>query len=95
MNTKASQLWSLVWVLVMLAYGVYLLMYLQNSKKYMSQMSQKDQDFRKIALVVTIIQIVSSGLIALGLVIALLAGDNTSYAPSVTSPLPPGTMGWY
>ena len=92
-STKSIQLWSLVWALVMLAYGVYLMMYLQNSKKYASQMSMRDQDFRKIALVVTGIQIVMSGLIALGLIIALLAGDSTSYIP--VSPLPSGTMGWY
>lgn len=96
MNSKSIQLWSLVWVLLILGYGIYLAVYLKNSKKYVSQMSAQDQNVRKAALVITVIQVVTSGLIALGLVIALLSGDSVAYSPHI--PLPsnlPSNMGWF
>ena len=77
MNAKAHIVWSLIGSLVALVYAVYMLIYLNNTAKCDKYLTKQDQTFRKVAVVVTWITIVLSGLSALGAFVALIAGDMT------------------
>jgi len=57
-----------------LTYGIFMIIYLSNAKKCDKYMEQRDQRFRKAALVITWIGVVLSGLILFGLLVMLLSG---------------------
>jgi hypothetical protein len=91
MNQKAATAWGIVWAALSLVYGIFLLMYLNDNKKYASQMSKRDQNFRKAAVIITWVEIIATGAALIGLFISLFwGGGGGSEYPMMSSP-----MGFY
>lgn len=63
---------------LVLTYGIFMLLYLTDAKKCDKYMSSRDTNFRKVALVLTWIDVVVVGLGLLGIFIALVAGQGYS-----------------
>lgn len=76
MNAKAQLLVFLVAGILGFVYALFMVMYLNNTKKCEKVLSKHDKTFRKIALVVTWINLVLMGLYVVFTVIALLSGDK-------------------
>lgn len=67
---------------LVLTYGIFMLLYLTDAKKCDKYMSSRDANFRKVALVLTWIDVVVIGIGLLGIFIALLGGMSTNtYKP--------------
>lgn len=94
MNHKSAQLWSLVVYGLSLAYSIFLLVYLEDNKKFVPQMSDRDRRFRTAALVITWINIILMALAMVGIVIELISGEKSNYS-IVSSESPSELMGWY
>jgi hypothetical protein len=59
-----------------LTYGIFMIIYLSNAKKCDQYMNNRDQDFRKAALIITWVGVVLTGLILIGVLIMLLSGTR-------------------
>lgn len=77
MNAKAQLMIFLLVTLLGFVYAFFMIMYLNNTKKCEKGMSNRDKTFRKIALVITWINIVLLGLYIIVTVIALVSGDRS------------------
>jgi hypothetical protein len=77
MNEKVTLWTGLIFGGLALAYGIYMLMYLQDAKKCDAKLSKRDRQFRQAAVVITWIEVVMTGLSCLGLLIAILAGASS------------------
>lgn len=73
-NDKVALWTGLIYGSLALVYGIFMLMYLNDAKKCDPKLSKRDREFRKVAVVVTWIEIILSGLSVLACLIALLAG---------------------
>lgn len=63
---------------LVLTYGIFMLLYLTDAKKCDQYMSSRDANFRKVALVLTWIDVVVVGLSLVGIFIALVSGKGYS-----------------
>ena len=95
MNQKAAMLWALFWAALSLVYGIFLLIYLNDTGKYKNQMSTRDKRFRQAAIIITWIEIVLTGLGCIGLLIGILAGGKEYGGYNALEMASPATMGWY
>jgi hypothetical protein len=68
-----------IFVGLVLTYGIFMLLYLTDAKKCDKYMSSRDTNFRKVALVLTWIDVVVVGLGLLGIFIALVSGQSSPY----------------
>lgn len=88
-NQKAAMWAGLIFGALFLAYGIYMLMFLEHAKKCDPKLSKHDQTFRQVAVVITWIEVVISALSVLGLLIGILSGagsgisvaEELSYTP--------------
>lgn len=94
MNHKSAQLWSLVAYGLSLAYSVFLLIYLDDNKKFVPQMSERDRKFRTAAIVITWINLILMAIAMIGIVIELMSGEKMG-SSMVSSASPSELMGWY
>lgn len=76
-----SQWWSIIILGLSLTYGIFLLTYLNATKKYALDMSKKDQDIRKAAVIITWIEIILTSLAIVGFAINILTGTQSNYSP--------------
>lgn len=69
-----TQWWSLVIMGLTFTYGIFLLFYLNNTKKFVSHMTDRDKNFRKVAVIVTWIEVILTGLGILALIFNIVSG---------------------
>lgn len=69
-------MWSgLIFSGLVLAYSIYMLMFLEDTgKKCANKLSKRDRQFRKAAVIITWIDVILAGLYCVGLIIGLLSG---------------------
>ena len=76
MATDIGNWWALIVSVGTLVYGIFLLTYLNHTKKFSSQMTTRDKQFRTAAIVITWIEIISTGLACLGLLAIIIMGNK-------------------
>lgn len=59
---------------LMLTYDIFMIIYLSDAQKCDQHMTQRDRNFRKVALVITWIAAVLSGLVLIATLVAILSG---------------------
>ena len=78
MNLKP--LLTLIFSALLLAYGIFLLRYLNDAKRCDRQMNVHNRNFRKAAVVITWVHVVLAGLGVLTSLLSLLTGRNVTGA---------------
>jgi hypothetical protein len=64
---------SLILYALSVVYLVFMLLFLNDTKKYENKMSKRDSNFRKVAYVITWIELILSSLILLAIIYILFA----------------------
>jgi hypothetical protein len=74
-SEKAMLLTYVIFGVLTLVYGIFMLMYLNRAEKCDKFMKDQDRTFRKIAVVVTWVAVILQGLGVLGGLISLMSGS--------------------
>lgn len=89
-----GQWWYLITLSLNFVYVLFLIFYLNDTKKYQSKMNKRDRDFRKVAVVVSWIDLVLTGLSVVAIVIMILTGTK-GYGVSSSPGIEMSNMGLY
>lgn len=72
-NQRRQSLITLIGALIALAYGVFMLKFLNDSKKCDKMFNNRDKNFRKVAIVITWLSIILNGLLIIGSFVDVIA----------------------
>ena len=64
---------------LVLTYGIFMLIYLNDAQKCDDVLTERDKNFRKAAVVITWIEVILTGLVTLALLLMLIAGPQNKY----------------
>lgn len=62
--------------IIALVYGIFMIIYLNDASTCDKYLTKRDSTFRKVALVVSWIDVVLTGLVLLGLLAVMISGTN-------------------
>jgi len=71
-----SEWWYLVFLGLTFTYEIFLLIYLNATKKYAKDMNERDRHFRSVAVVITWISLILTGLVIAAIGINMITGTS-------------------